>query len=321
MSVLRDVIGHEKQKRILLSGLFRGREATSYLFSGESGIGKATFALQYAKAVNCLNPVDTDGLRDSCDRCDSCRKMTSQNHPDLKVVKPEGDVIKIDQIREVSEFLSFTPFEGRKKVVVIEEAERMNQPAQNAFLKTLEEPPEDSLIILVTSSEETLLETIRSRCFRIRFSPLGLKETEEVLKRQGVRGSALKGLFSGRPGLLVMEEGLTAQGLLESLLQDIKKGGLRKKLSERAEAELWLDLMLAVLRDFLVWTEFKQRERLLLSERRLLHIKGEKQPSPSFIIDMYNRVNQLRQAVKQNINLSLLTNYMSLCLEELYGRN
>jgi DNA polymerase-3 subunit delta' len=321
MSLLKDVIGHEKQKNILLSALKRGREATSYLFSGESGIGKATFSLEYAKAVNCLEPVETDGLMDACDSCSSCKKLSSLNHPDLKIVQPDGDVIKIDQIREVAEFLSFTPFEGKKKVVVIDEAERMNQSAQNAFLKTLEEPPDDSLIILITSSEDTLLETIRSRCFRIKFAPLSNIETEEVLRRQGIKSDTLKGLFSGRPGLMHQNKDFTIEDVLEGLAHDIKKRALTRKLADRAEAELWLSSMLVVLRDMLVWQVFNDSERLLLSEKKLGHIRKIEDSSLKFIIDKYNKINQLRAALKQNINLSLLSNYMSLSLEELYGRD
>ncbi|RMG75108.1 MAG: DNA polymerase III subunit delta' [Nitrospirae bacterium] len=318
MSLIGDVIGHDKQKRILLSALKRGREATSYLFSGESGIGKTTFALEYAKVVNCLQRVQRDGLPDACDSCASCRKISRLNHPDLKVVEPETDVIKIEQIREVTEFLSFSPFEGKKKVVIIKNAELMNQPSSNAFLKTLEEPPDDSLILLVTSSEEVLLETIRSRCFRIRFSPLNSRQTEEVLRRHAVKGKSSKGVFSGRPGLIISEEGSSLDDVVEGLL---RKAQTERKWKNRSEAELGLQALMILLRELLIRKVSDNRDISIFRKGSFPGGWDSETLTENFIIEMYGKMNELRLSLRQNINLSLLSNYVNLCLEEINGRH
>ena len=109
MSLLNTVIGHDREKYILLGSLKRGRVATTYLFTGESGIGKRLTALEFARAINCDNPVEEPRGLDACDNCGSCRKFSAFVHPDLKIVEAESGVIKIDTIREVQEFLSFTP--------------------------------------------------------------------------------------------------------------------------------------------------------------------------------------------------------------------
>src|SRR3990172_7806680 len=188
---LKDIIGQEKAITILRRTLSRGRVSSAYLFTGESGIGKRLAALNFAKVLNCLSPVD-DQQPDACDACDSCRKIDAGSHPDLVTVSPEKDEIRVDEIRALEDTLSFKPFEGRKKVVIVDDADRMNQSAANAFLKTLEEPPDESLIILVASNPDRLPETIRSRCSRIRFAPLSLQACREVIQR-ALRPPAGKG--------------------------------------------------------------------------------------------------------------------------------
>jgi len=143
----------------------------SYLFAGPDGIGKKLVANEFAKLINCNN----QGVNDSTDcECNSCTKIDKGIHPDVIYVQFEGvKSIKVEQIREgVEDRLFLKSFEAKYKVVIVDEAERMSNGAQNAFLKTLEEPPPNSVIILITSSPDTLLPTIRSRCQLIRFNPL-----------------------------------------------------------------------------------------------------------------------------------------------------
>ncbi|NOX21144.1 MAG: DNA polymerase III subunit delta' [Nitrospirae bacterium] len=320
MSLVNHVVGHNRQKAILLKALERGREATSYLFSGESGVGKGLFALEYAKAVNCLTPKRVEGLLDACDQCSSCRKVSSGNHPDLMVVEPEGDQIKIDQIREITEFLSFSPYEGNKKVVIVRDAERMNQAASNAFLKTLEEPPDKSLIILVTASEESLLETIRSRCFRIKFAPLSKTDTRRVLDGLEEAPKKIPPLFIGRPGLIAGDDRLSVKELFNTVTNDIKKGTISKRWADRAEADLWLSCLLVLLRDLVVLSETSDPTACIGFEGRQAKSLAGKTGSLDFIIDLYQRVNELRKALVFNLNLSLLSNYINTCLEELHGK-
>lgn len=160
--------GHDRPVTILKRTLANNALAHAYLFSGEKGIGKKMTALAVAAAVNCPDA----GPEGGCGVCPSCRKVSLQGHPDVFLVVPDGDEIKIDQIRQVQDRLALRPFEGTKKILIVDEADRLNAASSNAFLKTLEEPPGDTLIILITALPLSLLATIRSRCQEIRFHPL-----------------------------------------------------------------------------------------------------------------------------------------------------
>ncbi len=190
-----DIIGHEQPLTILKRALVNKTLAHAYLFSGEAGVGKKMTALALAAAVNCANGRPEGG----CGECPSCRRVAALTHPDVHVVMPESedarllatwsskeadkasDEIKIDQIRQAQESLSLKPSEGSKKILIVDGAETLNMTAQNAFLKTLEEPPGDTLIILVTSLPQSLLPTIRSRCQEIRFQPLPRRTLAQAL--------------------------------------------------------------------------------------------------------------------------------------------
>lgn len=179
----KEIIGHDLPVGILKRAIAHGTLAHAYIFAGEGGIGKKTVALTLAAAVNCSAPSDDGG----CGRCPSCAKMRSLSHPDIHIISPDGDEIKIDQVRDVQAELALKPFEGKKKILIVDDADRMNVAAANAFLKTLEEPPGDSIIILVTAAPGSLLPTIHSRCQKISFNPLPRRVLADVLmKKRGV---------------------------------------------------------------------------------------------------------------------------------------
>jgi len=152
------------------------------VFTGPRGVGKYKTALVFAAALLC--PAGKP------DACPSCHKVARGVHPDLHLVVAEGNQILIDQMRELDGELNIKPKESARKVVIIDEAETMNQDAANAFLKTLEEPPPETYLILVVESREALLPTVASRCHEVRFSALGKTEIEEFLvEREGVQSS------------------------------------------------------------------------------------------------------------------------------------
>jgi DNA polymerase-3 subunit delta' len=231
---LADIIGQEKAIGMLTGILERQRLANSYIFSGEPGIGKKLSALNFAKAINCQKSEAISEPRipntkvsprtDACDVCKACLKIESGSHPDLLLISPEDRQIKIDEIRLIDKALSFRPFEGKKKVVIIDDADAMNIAAANAFLKTLEEPPEDSVIILISSRSDRLPATIRSRCSRINFVTLSLESCREVLhgKVPDKDAAALARLSVGKPGLALSsdlkEEISWFSGLLQGML-------------------------------------------------------------------------------------------------------
>ncbi len=184
----KGIIGHEFQKKALIRTAGERRISHAYLFSGPDGVGKRIIAVEFAKILNCLrfdSISEEDASGERCD-CNSCKKIDKDIHPDVFFVEYKGlKNIKVDQIREeVEERIFLKPFEGKFKVAIVDEADRMNQNAQNAFLKTLEEPPEDSVIILVSSQPEGLLPTIKSRCQLFQFNGISQEIVlEEVRKR------------------------------------------------------------------------------------------------------------------------------------------
>lgn len=165
-----NIIGNNKIKQELQEAVKNNSISHSYLFVGQDGIGKKLFAKELAKMELCLDD------NKACDKCSSCVKFNSENNPDFIMVEPDGNSIKIAQIREMQENVYKKPIVSNKKVFIIDDSEKMTEEAQNSLLKTLEEPPEYIIIILITSNENKLLNTIKSRCLKIGFSNLEKKD-------------------------------------------------------------------------------------------------------------------------------------------------
>lgn len=164
-----EILGHQRQTETLRLALAKGRLHHAYLFAGPEGVGKRTLALALAKAIHCAERVD-----DFCGQCANCARIEDGNHPDVRTIEPLAGKkeISIQQIREIEKQLNFRSFSGRKKIAVLDPATLMNLSAQNALLKTLEEPPQDSLLVLVATNTGGLLPTLRSRCLRLSFGSL-----------------------------------------------------------------------------------------------------------------------------------------------------
>ena len=198
-----EIIGQQEVKKLLKNTLIKQRIASAYLFVGPSGIGKATAAFNFAKAMNCsLHKADSCPKVHSEEICSSCKKIDAFSHPDVTVLFPvpkkfreenrrnelqqankihsyrKTEIITIDDVRDIAEILLMKPFEAKRRVIIIIDGETMNTEAQNAFLKILEEPPLDTTIILTSSQPERLFLTILSRCQKISFRRL----TEEEIK-------------------------------------------------------------------------------------------------------------------------------------------
>jgi DNA polymerase-3 subunit delta' len=176
----------------LQGALRRGRIPSAYLFLGPHHVGKRTAALALAQALNCRDEA-ARAAADACGACPSCRRIEAAVHPDVETIRPDGQFIRIDQVREVADRLVLIPFEARKRVVILAQAERMNPQAANAFLKTLEEPPADTLIVLCAEDARRLPETIVSRCVPVRFRHLDTATVRELLAAEGaLQGEALE---------------------------------------------------------------------------------------------------------------------------------
>ncbi|NOY65025.1 MAG: DNA polymerase III subunit delta' [Nitrospirae bacterium] len=321
MGLVDTIIGHNKEKQILLNALKKDRLATTYLFCGESGIGKRTFALEFAKVLNCEHPTAES---DSCDHCSCCRKISSNNHPDLFVVAPESNVIRIEAIREVQEFLSLAPYEGRKKIVIIDDAHLMNQPASNAFLKTLEEPAANSLIILISNLPELLLETIRSRCFRLNFALLNEEETIQVLKRHlGIIEEemlrALARLCMGRPGIFGGAEYEEIMGEFDNIAGALETKKVSDRVTDRTELEHWIERITIIFRDILLTMVHPHlKDALIVDSLQGFYNRISKKLDIDSIIKLYTRLTDLKRSLRFNINLSIARNYIESKLNEHY---
>lgn len=172
------IIGHQNIVAQLQNAVKSERVAGAYLFSGEQGVGKETVALYFAGLILCEN--SAEGIV-PCGDCRACRKIASGNHPDLQIIRPEGSQLKIDQIREMQQQISYQPLEGPRKVYIIANTEKMNVYTANSLLKTLEEPPAASTIILLTENLNSILPTIRSRSQILTFYPMSTEELASAL--------------------------------------------------------------------------------------------------------------------------------------------
>ena len=184
---LHDIVGNGHVKKILRIALQRRRLPHSLLFCGPEGVGKRAMALVVAKALNCLQMDE-----DSCDVCDNCRAIDKgavdkdkSAFPDLIEIAPEKDIIKIDQMPIIKEMAYLKPMIGRKRVFIVDEAEKMNEESSNSILKVLEEPPPFSHIILLSDNQTFILPTIKSRCQTLSFLPVGREEIEQALRDRG----------------------------------------------------------------------------------------------------------------------------------------
>ena len=174
----RDLVGHRPILKLLASAISRESLPQSLLFNGPEGVGKRAVAMAVAQAVNCPNQVEGD----SCGTCASCTRIARGVHGDIEIVEPgENGSIKIEQIRDALEHVAYRPFEGRRRVVIIDQAEAAGGNAQDALLKRLEEPTSSSMFILLSSQCDLLLPTVRSRCYQLRFAPLSDADVVHVL--------------------------------------------------------------------------------------------------------------------------------------------
>lgn len=261
----KDIIGQQKQLAALGAALANGRLHHAYLFLGPEGVGKHLVAVALAKALHC-----DETENDFCDRCVNCRRIAEGNHPDVRVIEPLSGKkeIGIQQIRDLERELNYRSFTGKRKIAVIDPATLLNLSSQNALLKTLEEPPQDSLIVLIAANEGGLLPTLRSRCLRRSFAPLTRHEIAGFLQsHHGMKGTDAEFIAALSMGSIGVALGLDKTELVEKrkiwtgMLTSLKTRDYR---SAMAAAET-----LAAARDealnFLKWTESWYRDLLVYS--------------------------------------------------------
>lgn len=265
MKLFDSILGHNRAVEVVSSMLARDRMPHAMLFHGPSGIGKATLAKRLAQALLC-----PDG---GCGHCDTCHLTEAGNHPDLAWISRQlkkgskseySKQIVVDQIRGLASLVGLAPRMGVRRVFIVDPADAMNGEAQNALLKTLEEPPPRVNLILIAARPQTLVPTVRSRCFSLGFAPLRSEELARLLIDRGIDESeaqARAALAGGRVGEALELDIERSQELRESLLELLERYSRRQNLdSLPAQADsfagkddttllMHFDLALGLLRD------------------------------------------------------------------------
>ena len=176
--MFENILGNDKIKNELINSVKLNKYSHSYLFIGTSGIGKRLIAREFAKMILC------ESEEKYCGKCKSCLEFDSNNNPDFTEIIPDGNNVKIEQIREMQRKIVEQPIISTKKVYIIDDADTMTREAQNCLLKTLEEPPEFANIILIGSNEASFLSTIKSRCTIIKFNPIPDEQIKKYIKEK-----------------------------------------------------------------------------------------------------------------------------------------
>lgn len=307
-----DIIGHKKNIEVLKQSLINNTLSHSYLFEGEDSIGKRMVALAFSKAILCeeKEPIP-------CNKCSSCIKFDHSNHPDMFFIQPEKDLIKKDEVENLIQNTLTSPFQGSKKVFLIDESDKMNLTAQNKILKTLEETPSYINIILISANSNKILPTILSRVQRIKFYPVEVDEIGALLEEKynieeskaKFVGEFTKGAVGRSISLSLDEEFFLNRDIVIQLIDDLVKGDMTKVFNSisffnenKDKIEEILDIFLYWFRDLSIYKEIGN-SHLLVNKDKL-----EKLSSQSFMDS--NRINGIMEKVRQTkTNIDRNMNY------------
>ena len=254
-------LGHRRLVGLLARSVDRGTLPPSLIFAGPAGSGARETAVALAQAINCLAPTGEGASRDSCGTCAACARIARGAHPDVLIIEPgENGSIGVDQVRDVIDRSGYRPFEGRRRVVIIDQADAMKAPAQSALLKTLEEPQPSSVLFLVTARPDMLLATVQSRCPRLRFpaddkaeiDPDAREVAERVLTRVAehdgrherieAASDLLKNTGGGNTGAMDRAQVSSHLHAMASLLRDVELLSTRADVRGLANPDVQPDL-------------------------------------------------------------------------------
>lgn len=309
------IIGHEQIIAMLQKGVEGNSLPNAYIFSGPEGVGKMLTSLALAMTIQC----GEEG-RDACGKCPSCLKIASGNHPDLMIIDKGEEKIKIEDIRECRAWLSYKPY-GEKRIVIVNQAETITTQAGNAFLKTLEEPPENTLIIMVTTNLHSLLPTIISRCRIVRFNRLSYSDVENIaIKEYNLgekeaaaiaslsNGSINPAAFAVGGGELAMERELSLNLLKESLSGNLEYilTATTPLVSDRGKLSVCLDFISNIVRDIALIVSGESDK--IVSNRDIIDSLSEMSDRVSlkWAVAAFDMVKEAKQALNRNANSRLL---------------
>lgn len=293
-----EIIGNEDVKRYLSQCVRDNTMSQSYLFIGTEGIGKLLMAKQFAKKVLCLENCEKD-----C-HCKSCQCFEGENHPDYLVMGGNHETIKVEQIREMTNKIIEQPIQSHKKVYLIDDCDKMTLEAQNCLLKTLEEPPEFAIIILITSNESAILNTIKSRCMTIKFKAI----SNEELKKYAL----------DKLGYTQMTE-----NLLKSFNGSIGKASIQKENQElflKVESiikDLKGQDMIRMMNDAKILYDKENIERIL--EYMMICVFTKVQEDREYVYCI-EKINHAMQALKRNCNFDMTLDTMFLEMWECFKK-
>jgi len=327
------IVGQERLIGNLKKVLLENRVSHAYLVEGLKGVGKKQFAKALSKAILCHN-LQTEEL--GSEECSSCKKIKENNHTELHLLDIEGS-IKIEEIREIQKSIHIKPYEGSKKVYVILNGEKMTQQAQNALLKTLEEPPGHSVIIITTNNIKSLLPTIISRCQLLKLKPQGVEKVREYLVGEfGIDENEARVTATFSNGLV--ETAIRLYNNEEFKIRRLKAIEITGKLlssrtmdilneieffnNEKSYIEEIIDILIYWYRDILVYKE-TSNEQLIINSDQLsnIYFQVRKIENTSIIKEAILMLEEKKQQIKGNVNYSLAMETMLLNLQDLFCNN
>jgi DNA polymerase-3 subunit delta' len=316
----KDIIGQERVIKILTKSLKEDKVSSSYIFVGSEGTGKKFTAIEFTKTINCLN---LNKNMESCDNCHSCNEISKQCCPDLKIVETTKGSIKIEQIREIRKEIELKPFRSKKKVYIIDQAEKMTLEASNCLLKTIEEPPYYAIIILICSKIDPILPTIVSRCQIVNFGLVDSFKIKEILLNkinnlekdkaeiisklaQGSIGKAFK-LIADKEYFIRREEVLDyLSAIFPGKYDDDIFAKAEKMVSEIDRIEEILEMIKLWYRDILIIKNTGNQKYIVNFDK--LEIVGRKSQiySQKMLIDILDYLEQVEEYLMKNVNKRLI---------------
>jgi DNA polymerase III subunit delta' len=338
------LIGNEEVKTALRRLLSNQRLPGSLLFTGPEGIGKKLFALELAKALNCRNRQGVE----ACDVCSSCKRIASSTfppfgdpdddkermiwseHPDLAMVRPYKQIIRVKPIRELEREANFRPFEGAARVFIVEDADYMNDQAANALLKTLEEPTPTTHLVLTSTNPTALLATIRSRCQTIRFAPIAAGEIEQFLLEKDIpkRDAELLALTScgslGRALRIDVEDVRERREAMLAVLRALTLTGDRVQLlraaeglaatRDRDEYEQMLEVLEVLIRDAWALNLGRPQSAIVNQDLNSELEKIAREIRSEKVQSWLTQIEELRGALEVNLNRKITSDALLLAM-------
>ena len=317
------IVGHVNQIEALKSSIKNKTISHSYLFEGEEGLGKRNVALAFSKTLLCKEEQD-----EPCNICNSCIKFDTENHPDFKILTSEYGLIKNNEVEKVIKGMATTPFEGNRKVFVIDDCDTIRIDIQNKLLKTLEEPPKYMNIILITSNINKLLPTILSRCQIIKFYPLDRDKIINLLvKDYGVNkdkanfiAGFTKGSLEKAVELVKSDSFFQRREEIIKILDSLLKGDKVKALTSmdffnenKENIEEILDIILYWFRDLMIYKEIEKTSLLVNSDKAEI-LSNQSFVDLNKINDIIYRIEDTKININRNINFGLSIETMLLSI-------